>query len=194
MLTFTPQCSGSIPSSQHGARPSRTLSTLQYCRPRAGPGLAPPCPFEGRSAAHEGGAEGTTEPLSPEADHGSDLGENVLQLLLRGLVRDVPHCGRETAALSPRSGGREAAEPQLGQPGPLPPPAARPSPKTERRERSTAGSRTDSPAMLPGASGRRAPLPVHARHRAPPHFRPHLTWRRRNASGKRSGGKRRLVR
>lgn len=55
MLTFTPQCSGSIPSSQHGARPSRTLSTRQCCRPRAGPGLAPPCPFEGRSA---GGTEG----------------------------------------------------------------------------------------------------------------------------------------
>lgn len=184
----TLQCLGSIPSSQRRARPrvpgpSRAQASLPCARLKA----APPRTEEA------GGAEWTTEPLSPEADHGPDLGENVLQLLLCGLVRDVPHCGRETAALSPRRGGREAAEPQLGQPGPPPPPAARPSPKTERRERSTAGSRTDSPAMPPAASGRCPLLPVPAPSRLP-HFRPHPTWRRRSATGKRSGGKRRPVR
>lgn len=111
---------------------------------------------------------------SPEADHGPDLGEDVLQLLLGGLVRDVPHCGqrhRDTAA-------------QPRRPPHTSPSSRGPSPTTPHRKRSAGSGPRPGPAP---------PAPPCRPHSAAPRFRRaprRRRWRRRRAPGRRSGEKR----
>lgn len=79
-----------------------------------------------RSAPSRGPGEGL-RPLSPKADHGPNLRENVLQLFFRGLIRDVPHCGDRRSRRSARRvpaptarGGHPPASPALPVPAPFP--------------------------------------------------------------------------
>uniref|UniRef100_A0A8C3NM15 tRNA(Phe) (4-demethylwyosine(37)-C(7)) aminocarboxypropyltransferase n=1 Tax=Geospiza parvula TaxID=87175 RepID=A0A8C3NM15_GEOPR len=123
--------------------------------------------FQGRGArsAPSTGTRGGLRPLSPKADHGPNLRENVLQLFLRGLIRDVPHCGDRRCR---RSAGGYRPRRRGGKPAGPPPAPARPCPfPLAGRGPAPRPHRTRSA----GTDPRRGPAPTAPPSRRPRRFR-----------------------